>query len=131
MAQLTPEQQQKNQNVISAGRGAYRMNILVTGNPHSKQPYRDLWDKGWRLEKKLEDAQRRPRDFNRKPFKKPGEAGQSNNRYQNNRQRTNTQQTGRTVASRPQQSQHRTQQPTTVITDKLVQRFNNRHQTKA
>ena len=111
MPQLTPEQHKKQQDAVSAGRSAYRALIPVTGNPYSKQPYRDLWDKGWRIERKKDDAVRPPRDTNRSPFKRPVDPM---NRLPKKNDR------------RPQE-----QPPKPVITERLIERFNRRHQTRA
>lgn len=127
MSIITP--QQKNQNVIEAGRGAYRMIIAVSGNPHSKQPYRDLWDKGWRLERRKEEATRLPKKDDghaprekRPPFKREGDPGVPKHRHPKQNERRNRTQVGQPVAAPP------TPQP--LITDKLIARFNKRHQTR-
>ena len=120
MPQLTPEQHKKQQDAVSAGRNAYRALIPVTGNPYSKQPYRDLWDKGWRIERKKDDAVRPPRDTNRTPFKRPGEFASTAEKRRHDR---SVKQRGE---RRPQE-----QPPKPVITEKLIERFNRRHQTRA
>lgn len=133
MTQLNHQQQQKkNQDVIEAGRGAYRMDIAVNGNPHSKQPYRDLWDKGWRLERRKDEAVRMPRTQQRPPFKKPYEAGSARPPYPKRNEQRNIQhnrpaQTGRINPTKPSV----TSEPQPVLTDKLINRFNRRHQTRA
>lgn len=124
------EQQKKNQNVIEAGRGAYRMDIQVNGNPHSKQPYRDLWDKGWRLERRKEEAgrspreNRTPRENSRPPFKRePGMHTFQKPQFQKRRPVQNVQNI--------QQTKPAPQELKPVITNGLIDRFNRRHQTKA
>jgi hypothetical protein len=115
--QLTPEQQKQQNSALQSGRSAYRANFTVTGNPYSKQPLRDLWDKGWRLEKKKEDATRQPRDHHRTPFKKPGDP---NTKHRQPKQSERRQPTGRPTETQP-----------VAMTDKLAERFNRRHQTRA
>lgn len=113
------DQQEKNAAIIRTGRGAYRMLIHISGNPHSKQPARDLWEKGWRLERRKEEGQR-PQPP-RPPHAKPETAA-----------------TADAPAPRPQFKRKgpRPPQPkkpqteTGVITDRLINRFNRRHQTQ-
>lgn len=144
MAQLDRQaQQKKNQNVIEAGRGAYRMVISVAGNPHSKQPFKDLWDKGWRLERRKEDTKRYP-GVVFTSFRKPGQPAITGNidksaqdRSTRYPRRPDHSSTGRIDSSRPNQATRPkpapaapTAQPA-VITDRLISRFNYRHQTRA
>lgn len=119
-------QQQKNQSLIQAGRDAYRMLIHISGNPHSKQPARDLWEKGWRLERRKEEGQRPNalRTFE-KPAPEPGDKPR----------RVPRPQTAKPNFKRPAPKPQAPVQPTqpstgTVITDRLINRFNRRHQTQ-
>ena len=67
------EKLQPNSTFVSAGRKAFLMLIHVQNNPYSLKPYRDLWEKGYRLEKRKHDAaqfpassapvQQKPRDI--------------------------------------------------------------------
>lgn len=114
---LTTQQQQ---GIIEAGRGAYRMLIDVSGNPHSKQLYRDLWDKGWRLERKKDEAKNKPR--NTQP------QGRDPKSFRKRFGSAVDQQTGRYSASEPQQGQ---EPKSLVLNDRLVRRFNNKFQTRA
>lgn len=128
MTQLTEQQQKKHQDVIEAGRGAYRMDIAVNGNPHSKQPYRDLWDKGWRLERRKDDAVRQPRETSRPPFRQES----SNQSFNRPRQPKSFDKRNRFASSGPVKVPSSTHtEPQLVITEKLIDRFNRRHQTKA
>lgn len=116
-------QQERNQAIINTGRGAYRMLIHISGNPHSKQPARDLWEKGWRLERRKEEGfrpqpprqQQAPPTTTDKPAPKPPRHGKP---FQ------------KRPAPKPQAPPP---QPPTgpVITDRLINRFNRRHQTQA
>lgn len=106
---FNPKQSQKHSQVLQAGRIAYRMLIPVNGNPHNGNlVYRDLWDKGWRLERRKDESARFPR--------KPAE----------------TVNTDRPKGRYPSRLQAQGVEPeATVITDGLVSKFNNRHQTRA
>lgn len=85
------------------------MLIDISGNPHSKQPHRDLWDKGWRLERKKDEVANspKPRTYQRNA---PGAFPHK-------------------VSNVPRTAPGQTNSP--VVTDRLVQRFNNRHQTRS
>ena len=48
---------------VGTGRLAYTMGIHAQDNPFKRQPYRDLWDKGWKAAKRKAD---RNRNDNRK-----------------------------------------------------------------
>jgi hypothetical protein len=111
---LTPQQQQ---NVIEAGRGAYRMLIDVSGNPHSKQPHRDLWDKGWRLERKKDEAKNNPRGAQ-------NFAGRDSKTF---RPRANNSNSPRPATGFSRQVEDTTR---AVNTDRFVQRFNTKFQTR-
>lgn len=111
------EKTQPNKHFIETGRKAYRMNIHVSGNLYKQQPYRDLWEKGWRLERRKEEGQRFP---NSRPPATPNSNGKPafvRKPY---------------PASRPEFSNRpATRQNTPVISEAFVDRFNRRHQTTA
>jgi len=46
------EQLQPELIFLSAGRKAFRMGVPVANNPYRDHPYRKLWEKGYRIEKK-------------------------------------------------------------------------------
>jgi hypothetical protein len=111
-------QQKKNQPTIQAGRDAYRMLIHISGNPHSKQPARDLWEKGWRLERRKEEGQRpQPARIPAKEAASTPSAPPQKKFVKHNFKRP---------APKPQKPTPESP----VITDRLVARFNRRHQTQ-
>lgn len=118
-------QQQKNQSLIQAGRDAYRMLIHISGNPHSKQPARDLWEKGWRLERRKEEGIRpqapRPQQAAPEPGEKPRRVPQPKP-VKPSFKRKGPKPQAPVQAAPPSGS--------TVITDRLINRFNRRNQTQ-
>lgn len=114
--QLNSEQQKKHQEAISAGRKAYRALIPVTGNPYPKTPYRDLWDKGWRIERKKDDAVRPPRDPKRLPFKKTREF--TSNTEKRRYDRSSTERNSQRTETKP-------------VVSVLIERFNRPRQARA
>lgn len=46
-------------NFINAGRHAYRLGVYLQSNPYKEQPWRDWWDKGYRLERRKVEGPRR------------------------------------------------------------------------
>ena len=116
------------------------MFIAVSGNPHSKQPFRDLWDKGWRLERRKDEASQRPQTENRAPVKREG----SDNLHRPYRGNLPMDELRRRDTHRQahQQSHPYVRHAAPIalttagvaspdITDRLVDRFNRRHQTRA
>ena len=136
--ELRKAQQKKNESVLEAGRGAYRMLIPINGNLHTKQPYRDLWAKGWRLERNKEQARRfadsRPAVVNpavptvqtvstAEPTKVPTQHNQRRRElFTRPKQAPKTRQA---PAPRPEPPSH------PILTNSLIDRFNRRHQTRA
>lgn len=46
------ETKQPKNNFVNTGRTAYKMKIPIINNPYSEQPYRLLWEKGWKAEQR-------------------------------------------------------------------------------
>lgn len=98
------EKKQPNSVFIEAGRKAANMLIDVSNNPYHDQPYRTLWDKGWRLGLRFTAGYiPRPKVTTRVPFKRPAPTKFAHKRPQTN--------------SGP------------VSVDRLVSKLNNRYQT--
>lgn len=103
------EKRQPARVFISAGRKAYHALIHVSANPYKQEPYRDLWEKGWRFARKAEDS-KRP-GYKAAPVPKQEVA--------HDRKR------------RPRPLYRRETNAGVVTTEKLVARFNRRNRTIA
>lgn len=103
-----PQQKQDKSAPFSAGRNAYKLLIPINNNPYHTEPARDLWDKGFRIERRKDDVKR---NGNRPP-KKVEQPVVEKPRHR------------RPEAKKPEP-------PRPVISERLVNRFNKRHQTRA
>lgn len=89
------------------------MGIHISGNLYRQQPHRDLWEKGWRLERKKEDMKRAP---GKRPIVDESVRIQEKDRPR----------------PRPHERKHKQpRRPEPVINDRLIARFNRRNRTSA
>lgn len=100
---------------IGAGRKSYLLGILPNNNPYKEVPFRDLWDKGWRQERRVHEAARF--QGKRPPFHPRTDARAVSNQYR--RPAGQTFKRPDTKHSKP------------ALTNDLANRFNKRHQTRA
>lgn len=97
-----------------AGKKAYHAGIHISGNPYKEQPYRQLWDKGYKQAKRAFEG-KRPEN-KRPPFKQEGDQGyERKHRHPKPNER--------------RQKRNEPQPQNQYNTDKLFDRFNKRHRT--
>lgn len=89
------------------------MGIHISGNLYRQQPDRDLWEKGWRLERKKEDLKRNPNGH--PPFRQKSDQSFEKHRHPKKFERKAPQ------AAPPKHEP--------IITDRLIARFNRRNRT--
>lgn len=131
------EKQQSNNVFVGAGRKAYLMLIHLQNNPYKDQPYRDLWDKGYRLERRRVEGPRpgtrptttqpqsqapRPAIVPRRPYQ--GRAGYVPNTHERNQSQSPRPQIGRPA---PQAPIARTELP--ALNLGRIARFNAKYRT--
>lgn len=139
------EKKQPLNSFIETGRKAYRMAVHISGNPHIKQPYRDLWDKGWRMARRQEEGiAERPEGKRQFPSRNPkADGADRKQRFQKRIEYAADQTPRRDFRAKPVDKRpivvrseaakmpepQRAEQP--VLTESLMERFNRRHQTRA
>lgn len=53
---------------IHAGRLGYMIGVNFLDNPYKQEPYRSLWEKGWRLQRQSTQKRQPPKQRQRRPL---------------------------------------------------------------